>query len=248
MSVVTLYVWHVVNLETVAGQEALFVLATVEALGTALLLSLTRSEFAMLANVNRALYIYTRAAPAEEEVGNKSPRIKPNNDIVYLFSISLSICCVPSLTLGHVEAFSQRASEPLPLLPRPEKSQTLSFGRVQEITVYISSCITSISKLSVFFFPPWSVWGGNRPSNTIKAGAYHKSAAPVPPSRGGSHLYHHCFAPSQLFLFMRLTSDLTEAEPLLDVSGEEAVQRKIGWEESPTTRKPSSHQPAGVQV
>lgn len=64
----------------------------------------------MLANVNRALYIYSRAAPAEEEVGNKSPRIKPNNDIVYLFSISLSICCVPSLALGHVEAFSQIAS------------------------------------------------------------------------------------------------------------------------------------------
>lgn len=41
----------------------------------------------------------------------------------------------------------------LPLLPQNgcrDKSQTFSFDRVQEITVYISSCITRVSKLSGF--------------------------------------------------------------------------------------------------
>lgn len=190
----------------------------------------------MLANVNRALYIYTRAAPAEEEVGNKSPLIKPNNDIVYSFSIGLSICCVPSLALGHGEAFTQSASvlashSHSHCFPDQRKARRfLLAGFKRSQFIFPPALLASLNCL-LFFFPPWSVGGGNRPSNTIKAGAYHKSAAPVPPSRGGSHLYHHCFAPSQLFLFMRLTSDLTEAEPLLDVSGEEAVQRKIGWEE-----------------
>ncbi len=56
----------------------------------------------------------------------------------------------------------------LPLLPQNgcrDKSQTFSFDRVQEITVYISSCITWVSKLSGFGGAGGS--GGYCASNTI---------------------------------------------------------------------------------
>lgn len=58
--------------------------------------------------------------------------------------------------------------ESLPPLPHREKSQMFSPDRVQEITVYISSCITCVSKLSGF-----GGGGGNCASNIISAGAYH---------------------------------------------------------------------------
>lgn len=74
------------------------------------------------------------------------------------------MCYVPLLALGHVEASSRRLSGvgSAPIASQTgelEKSQMLSFGRVQEITVYISSGITNISKLSVFF-PFGSPCGG----------------------------------------------------------------------------------------
>ena len=107
-----------------------------------------------------------------------------------------------------------------------DKSQTFSFDRVQEITVYISSCITWVSKLSGF-------GGGGRggccASNTIWAGSYHCWLLWC--RHQGSCLYHLCFARTQLFLFTALTSYLL-MQRIFDVR-REALHRgeslQHGW-------------------
>lgn len=90
----------------------------------------------------------------------------------------------------------------------------LSFGRVQEITVYISSGITNISKLSVlfcFFSSVVHVRGKLAFKQNKGCSLSHVNCTGAAIA---SHLYHLCFAPSQLFSFTRLTSDLAEAEHL----------------------------------
>lgn len=134
------------------------------ALNTALVFSSTHSEFVMLANVNWALYIYIRAAPAAEEIGNKSSQIKPNNDIVYLLSISLIFCYVSSLALGHVEAFSQTtlvlaSRSRSHCFPDQRKARCLllaGFKRSQFI--FPPALLASLNCL--FFFPPVVLVGG----------------------------------------------------------------------------------------
>lgn len=82
------------------------------------------------------------------------------------------LCFRPPFFLTHIKACLNAFTDcspcklkSLPLLPQNgcrEKSQTFSFDRVQEITVYISSCITWVSKLSGF-----GGSGGYCASNTI---------------------------------------------------------------------------------
>lgn len=136
-------------------------------------------------------------------------------------------------------AFTDRISpcdlKSLPLLPQREKSQTLSLGRVQEITVYISSCVTWISKLSGFSGGCGGYWA----SNTIKAGAYH--SWPLWCRHwGGSRLYHLCFAPSQLFLFMRLTSGLLRPSTFWCEQGGTAKRGNHSGTDDPKTFVPIS--------
>lgn len=150
----------------------------------------------------------------------------------FLHALRRSLAQIRTCSGAFTDRISPCDLKSLPLLPQREKSQTLSLGRVQEITVYISSCVTWISKLSGF----GGGCGGYWASNTIKAGAYHSWPLWCR-HRGGSRLYHLCFAPSQLFLFMRLTSGLLRPSTF-DVS-REALQ-KGGITPALMTPKPSS--------
>lgn len=77
--------------------------------------------------------------------------------LIFMSKQAPCLCCVSLIPHVHIKAclnvFTDHSPcnwKSLPLLPQREKSQTFSFGRVQEITVYISSCITCVSKLSGF--------------------------------------------------------------------------------------------------
>lgn len=81
--------------------------------------------------------------------------------IIFMSNHILSISVIlPPFSLADIKvclnAFTDHSPsklKSLPLLPQNgfrEKSQTFPFDRVQEIRVYISSCITWVSKLSGF--------------------------------------------------------------------------------------------------
>lgn len=80
--------------------------------------------------------------------------------------------------------------------PKTETNQTCSFDRVQEIKVYISFCVRCVSKLSVF-----GGGGGEGGSQWFPAGSYQRRLLWCR-HRGGSHLYHPCFARPPLYWWL----------------------------------------------
>lgn len=119
--------------------------------------------------------LFRCAAPATEGPGNNLSAFKLKRGIflhVHHFYVQSYPAHLRYTALGHIRrclnAFTDRSLcmlKSLPLLPQNawrEKSQTFSSDRVQEITVYISSCITRVSKLSGF-----GGSGGYNASNTI---------------------------------------------------------------------------------
>lgn len=147
-------------------------------------------------------------------------------------SLLLALACATSLCL-HWDTLKLlhagcRESDLLPLLPRLENWRKarcfLLAGFKRSQFIFPPALLTSLNCL--FFFPSVVPVGGEMALKQNKGWSLsqvHCSSAAV-----ASHLYHLCFAPSQLFSFPRLTGDLAEAEHLFDVSGVEAVSRKSG--------------------
>lgn len=151
-----------------------------------------------------------------------------------LFYLSVS----PSVTLRHVWMLSQISPckfKSLPLLPQNghwDKSQTFSFDRVQEITVYISSCITRVSKSSGFGGAGWS-W---------RAGAYHCWLLWCHCRHwGGKRLYHLCFVQAQLFSLTGFDRLSAGAEDLWCAhAGRESMQGNHSCTSDPQTYRSSA--------
>lgn len=120
-------------------------------------------------------------------------------------------------TLAHVSSSWLRDICGLPhisqvpgvkISPKTEKNQTCSFDRVQEIKVYISFCVLYVSELSGFGSRV-GVGGGQ----WFPAGSYQRRL-PQCRHRGGSHLYHLCFARPPLYLGLMWGSFYVHTEAL----------------------------------